>query len=40
MEPNFTVGTLRNTFPLCLPYVTAVIHVAAVATVKTHSPVT
>jgi len=34
MDPNLTVGTLRNTLVLCLRHVTAVI------TVKTHSPVT
>jgi len=31
MKPNLTVGTLRNTFILCLRHVTAV---------KTHSAVT
>jgi len=34
MEPNLTVGTLRNTLIRCSSHVTAVI------TVKTHSPVT
>jgi len=34
MEPNLTLGTLRNTFILFLRYVTAVI------TVKIHSPMT
>jgi len=34
MKPNLTVGTLRNTFVLCLR------HVTSVKTVKTHSPLT